>query len=130
MVSIQSGLPVYDPGLLRHRIEIQEQAVTKTSFGSKDQIWAGVRRPWASIELLGQQGPKEFYQGGQISAESTHVMVIRWCPLNTNAAMRVSFRNQIFKVNSVDNVMQVNQWIQLFCVVIDEQSNPDPVVGP
>ena len=128
MVSIESGLPVFDPGRLTHKLDIQQLSGEQLDDGSRKQSWGSVRRPWGSIELLGSQAPREFAQGGQISAESTHVIVIHYHPLNLNASLRVACGNQIYKVKSVDNVMQTNTWIQLFCVVFNQETNPDSKV--
>jgi len=125
MVSVKSGLPTYDPGLLRHRAAIQQQSLKRSELGTPEQVWANVRMPRVSVELIGAMGPKEFYQGGQISADSTHLIVMRYQALNIDSSMRVAVNTQIFKIKAVDNVMQMNIWIQLFCRVFNEQSNPD-----
>ena len=98
-------------GQLRHRIELQSSDGSKNTFGEKEKIWTTYATVWASIEPL--RG-RELLWAQQISAELTHHIEIRYNS-NVNAKHRARMGVRIFDFNTVKNVDEKDEMLEIFC---------------
>jgi hypothetical protein len=79
----------------------------------------------AKIESTLSNTYKELVQDGAIASQSTDVMTIRWpgSSITLKPGMRVSFGDNTYLVQAVDNVLRMNRVVKLFCMVIDGDTN-------
>ena len=91
-------------------------------FATTPQAWLSVRNTRASIEQLSE---REQMQAGEVTAEVTHRIIVRWTAVQIDPTMRVMFKQQIYKIQTVDNVQMRNILVKLMCLAINQGSNPD-----
>ncbi len=88
-------------GRLRHRVNIQVATEVKGSYGSATKAWSNA---WsgvpASIEPL---SGREFFSADEITAESTHKIVMRY-RVGVTKLHRILFGTRIFNITSVINI--------------------------
>lgn len=109
-----------DPGEMRHRIVIQSPASTATSSGASVQPsnWNAERTTMAAIYTA---GGRETSQANQLVSECSHVVKVRWTPDVLKANYRIVFRARTFTVLYVENVLERNRVLLIYCKEIDGQ---------
>lgn len=73
--------PSYNPGELRHIIQIQQQVSAVDGLGQPQNIWPTVLTCRGAIDDAQNEAKaagREFYQDGLIAARVTHIITIRW----------------------------------------------------
>lgn len=116
--------PAIDPGILRHRVQIQSQSTEKDSVGQKVDTWNAVRETCAEIHIA---TGKEIYQSGQFSSQVSHVVTVRWGKVAIAAGMRVLFTDNsgtdpidhYYLIQWIDNLEHRNVILKLYCLEIN-----------
>jgi SPP1 family predicted phage head-tail adaptor len=105
-------------GLLRFAVQIQVQATTQDALGGPLQSWTTVLSCFAGISTMSQ---REVYATAQFVSEVTHRVTIRWPgpSIGIQGGMQVVFGTRIFKVQTVENVLERNRVLHLMCLEID-----------
>jgi head-tail adaptor len=116
-----------DAGQLRHQITITvPNAGERNSFGQTTPSESTtVLTTWAKIESTTGAAYKQLIQSGVISSQTTHLITMRWpgSSVQIGPNMNVVFGDQTYLVQGVDNVLQRNRVVRLFCQVIDGEVN-------
>jgi SPP1 family predicted phage head-tail adaptor len=81
-------------GTLRHRITIQQQTVTRDTFGGETITWADLATVWAS---KAHKSSREFFAAQKINAETQELFVVRYRS-GVTAKMRVSYDNRYYDI--------------------------------
>jgi SPP1 family predicted phage head-tail adaptor len=84
----------FDPGLLRHRVELQQPAGTSDGSGGETIDWATVATIWARIDPV---GASEQTIAGHLATVATHKITIRWRD-DVTGGMQIVFRGRHFRV--------------------------------
>lgn len=109
-----------DAGELRHAVIIQQpQAQTTDSFGNSvtPATWTTVRTAMAAIYTA---GGRETSMASQIVSEVSHVVKVRWTSDTIKANYRVQFGSRIFTVQYVENVLERNRVLLLYCLEVNQ----------
>lgn len=99
-------------GLLPKRVTIQNPSTARNSFGEEDVTWATFATVWASIEPL--RGVEQI-QVQQVQGSVSHKITMRWIS-GLTPKMRILFKNRIFEIESIVNVQERNEKLELSCV--------------
>lgn len=99
-----------NPGLLRHRVDVQERTDHNDSFGTPIPSWSaigiGIK---ANVEpLIG----RELFQARQLYAEVTHRITLRYLDEIT-AKHRIMMGARVFDILSVLNIEERNLLIEI-----------------
>lgn len=87
-------------GLLRHRIEIQEQTQTPDAAGQPIRTWSTVFTRWGSIEPLRGQ---ERVEAEQVKSKTTVKIQLRYCAVLTTE-YRLKHGGKFYNIDSIVNV--------------------------
>ena len=87
----------YAAGKLRHRVEIQQQITTVTSYGEQETIWTHVADVWAAIEPL---SGREFIAAGATQSKVVGRIVMRYRD-GIRASMRILHKSKTYNVEGV-----------------------------
>lgn len=105
-----------NPGILRHRITIQNLTYTQDDYGAPTEIWKTYHTCNASIEPL--RG-REFFAAQKENSEVTHKAIIRY-KSGLKTSMRVNFNNRYFNIKSIINIEERNKEIHLMLTEVVE----------
>lgn len=99
-----------DAGRLRHRVEIQEQDVTRDSDGGQVIGWKKIDTVWAAIEPL---SARERLVAEQVQSEVTARITIRYRD-DIDASMRIKHGDDVYNIHGVlaDNET-MRDWLTL-----------------
>jgi SPP1 family predicted phage head-tail adaptor len=105
-------------GELRHPITIQSPVYAADANGMSvtPSSWSPVRATRAAIYTA---GGRETSQASQIVSEVSHVVKVRCTPTPVLANYRVLFGNRFFTVKYVENVLERNRVLLLYCLEVD-----------
>lgn len=99
---------------LTNRVTIQQATETRATDGGVLQTWGTWRTCYASVEPL---TGREWYQAESRQATITTRIWVPWIDANgVTAKMRVLWGTRIFKIESVINPRERNEWIELMCI--------------
>jgi SPP1 family predicted phage head-tail adaptor len=101
-------------GMLNKRITIQhlvDGSPSQSSFGEPEATWTDFKEMWASIEPI--QG-NEFWSQQQVQSEVTIRIRTRYVG-GIEPAMRVSYGDRIFVIESVIDPKERHEELQLMC---------------
>ncbi len=98
-------------GMLRHRIVIQENRVSRDSFGAEISEWIQFAVVWAEVSPI---SGREYVSFKQINAEITTKITIRYLA-GVTTEMRVLFKDRVFEIDSVINPEERNISLFLMC---------------
>ena len=98
-------------GDLRHRVTIQEKAVTIDAYGGEVVIWADVATVWAAMEPL---SGREFLEGRRLENEINHRIRIRYRE-GLTPSMRVVCGSRTFDIEAVIERASRRREIWLMC---------------
>src|SRR5581483_1972343 len=107
-----------NPGELRHLITIQSPSASAGSFGASitPSAWSSVRSTMAAIYTA---GGRETSQASQLVSEVSHVCKVRWTADMLKAGYQVVFGARIFTLLYIENVMERNRVLLLYCKEVD-----------
>lgn len=110
---------VINAGELRHAIDIQQP--NYATAGSRGQSvtpssWTTVRSTRAAVYTA---GGRETSMASQIVSDVSHVVKIRWGSAVIKANYRVVFGGRTFTVQYVENVLERNRVLLLYCLEVD-----------
>lgn len=111
-----------DPGKLRHRVTIQQRRHVQDGLGGtgRDELWDDVGTFWAAVMPL--RG-REYLDGLRVEAELTHKVMIRYQPgISILQDMRAVFGDRVLNIESVANVDERNEWLELRCREVVEST--------
>jgi SPP1 family predicted phage head-tail adaptor len=112
--------PSINPGLLRHQIQIEAQTAATDGAGQRQDVWTTMFGAYAAIDTLSL---REMYQSGQDTSQVTHRVTLRWTNDPIVPGMQVMFGARRFRIQSVDNVLELNVLVKLLCLELNPQSN-------
>lgn len=98
-----------NPGLLRHRITIQEHTETINENGFPEETWQDKHYLWAMIKTL--QG-REYYQAAATQNENTVRFVVRYTA-GITPDMRILHKGRTFDIVSVINDDEMNKTLTI-----------------
>jgi SPP1 family predicted phage head-tail adaptor len=106
------------PGELRHQVTIQSPvyAADANGMSTTPVDWVMVRTPHAAIYTA---GGRETSMASQIVSEVSHTVKVRWTPAPIKANFRVLFEGRTFIVQYVENVLERNRVLLLYCLEVD-----------
>lgn len=96
-------------GELRKQISFQSEQMTADGAGGYALAWTTVLTAWAEIEPL--HGDKR-YVDGHLEAHATHKMILRY-QSGVTPDMRVTYGSRTFKILSLLNQNERNQWLEV-----------------
>ena len=116
-------MPVRDPlvvrpGELRRLVEIQAPVYAGDARGGSitPASWSAVCSANAAIYTA---GGRETSQASQIVSEVSHVVKIRWPGVIVKANYQVVFNGRIFTVKYVEDVLERNRVLLLYCLEVN-----------
>ncbi len=107
-----------DAGELRHKVQIQQPtyAAGPTGMSATPVSWSTVRTSMAAIYTA---GGRETSMASQIVSQVSHVVKVRWSDVVLKANYRVLFGGRFFTVQYVENVLERNRVLLLYCLEVD-----------
>lgn len=123
--------PSYNPGELRHIIQILQEVKQVDSLGQPQQIWPTVLTCKGAIDdamFEVKASGREFYTDGLIAARVTHIITIRWSKLTQIIpGMRAYFVDQrysppaihTYQILYLENAEGKDVLLRLGCVEIN-----------
>lgn len=107
-----------DSGELRHPIQIQQQSASQTGTGAPVAAWTTILATQAKISTASS---REAYQAMQFTALVSHVIKIRWPGTSVVilGGQQVVFGSRVFKLQTVENVLERNRVLLLHCLEIN-----------
>jgi SPP1 family predicted phage head-tail adaptor len=115
-------------GTLRHVIEIQSQSTSRDELGQLNSTWTTILTTRAAIENTTSQTFKYTFQNNVLASNATDCITMRFpyigtTPLNVTPGMRVTWRDQTYTIQAVDNVQRRDRVLILAVVGISTGSN-------
>lgn len=109
---------VLDPGELRHSVTIEQPSTAGDAFGQSvsPTAWVTVRATQAAIFTA---GGKETSDVAQLVSDVSHVVKVRWTSTVLKAGYRLLFGNRYFTISYVENVMERDRVLLLYCREVD-----------
>lgn len=98
-------------GALRHRITIERRTEAQSASGMPTYTWATFKTANAEIKTT---AGREGLAAEQIVSESTHTVRMRYQP-GILSDMRVKYHARTFEINHIDNVLEKDAELVLFC---------------
>lgn len=98
-------------GKLRHRLEIQEGATSRNTYGEDTPAWSTVATRFASIEPL---TGREAWLAKQVSPDVTHQVTMRHYD-GLTPKHRLQFGTRLFEIESVRNVDELKRFVVCMC---------------
>jgi SPP1 family predicted phage head-tail adaptor len=119
--------PLYiNPGELRHTVTIQApDTADPDAYGQSTTNWKSLLTTRAKIESTDSASYKDSFAQNAIAAQSTDLITIRWPGASIVVApgQRVIFGDNLYLIQSVDNVLHRNRKVRLATMMVDENSN-------
>src|SRR5665213_1048783 len=106
---------VIEPGELRHPSVIQAPDYTAEDARGKSAVpasWIDVRSTRAMIYTA---GGRETSMASQIVSQVSHVVKVRWTATPIKANFRVIFGGRVFTISYIENVLERNRVLLLYC---------------
>ncbi|MDE2099258.1 MAG: head-tail adaptor protein [Patescibacteria group bacterium] len=110
---------VIDAGELRHAIVIESPAANDGSTFGQSVVptsWNTLRTCMAAIYTA---GGRETSMAAQVVSEVSHTIKVRWTPDVVKAGYRVVFGSRYFTVQYVENVLERNRVLLLYCLEVN-----------
>ena len=107
---------------MRHRITFMKPTkITKNSMSEQVQVYTEYKTVWA---FVAPRTGREYDEAQKIRAETTYNVLTRYFP-NITTDMRISFRDRILKIESVLNVDERNEQLQIVASEVDTNGKND-----
>ena len=104
---------------LRHKLTLQQEVQTPDGAGGSVRSWQNVADLWAEIIPIGGSSSKlnlsagkEVMVGGQVQAEVSHRILLRYRD-GVLPSMRLVFESRIFNIRSVANIEERREKLEL-----------------
>ncbi len=112
-------------GELRHQIQIQAPSSTRDASGQVVSTWTALLTTRAAMLNTTGQSYKEAYAENALVSQSTWVIKIRWpgTGCTVEPGQRVQYGSDLYLIQAVDNVLQRNRVLNLYCMAVDADSN-------
>lgn len=114
-----------NPGDLRHRITIQVPDTSqRDAAGNPISTWVTILTTRAKIESATTSAYRMGFSNDALDSQSTDIVTIRY-PGNSvkiEPGQRVIFGDNVYVIQSVDNVQHRNRKLQLSALNMDESS--------
>jgi len=109
---------IVDAGELRHQVTINMPSSSPSSFGASvsPASWTAVRTTMAAVYTA---GGRETSQASQLVEQVSHVVKIRWGTEVLKAGYQVAFGSRTFTVLYIENVLERNRVLLLYCKEVD-----------
>lgn len=109
---------ILQPGELRHSVQIEapDYAPGARGMSVTPASWTPVRATMAAIYTA---GGRETSMASQIVSQVSHVVKVRWTEDVIKANYRVVFGARTFTVGYVENVLERNRVLLLYCLEVD-----------
>ena len=105
-------------GELRHRIQIQSPSTLQDSVGQPTTEWTTYYTCWAKIATAKGQFT---FQGSEFTSKTTYLISMRYQPrVPVAVSDRVLFNGEVYEIEFIDNVRQLNRELLLTCHVIND----------
>lgn len=105
-----------NPGLLRHKITIQQKDNTKNDYGEPNGEWEDVyANTWAKIAHL---SGKQLWEAEKVNSKITHEVIIRY-KAGIKSSMKVIFGDRYFEIMYSLNPNERNEYLKLMCKEIN-----------
>jgi head-tail adaptor len=106
-------------GELRHQVTIEQPQYSAGPMGmsATPTGWIPVRSTRAAIYTA---GGKETSMASQIVSQVSHVVKVRWSADVIKANYRVLYGARFFTVQYVENVLERNRVLLLYCLEVDQ----------
>lgn len=98
-------------GVLRHRVTVQRQVITRNAIGEAVRGWEDLATVWAGILPI---SGREFWAASQVNATTTHRVIMRALD-GIDTSCRIVFGARYFGVDAVINPAERGQRIELMC---------------
>lgn len=102
-----------NPGLLRHKILIQQLSISQDSELNITENWIDIKTLWSNPM---SKGGREFYRLQNMNSEITEVFQIRFCKIDVRN--RIYFKCKQFEIIDIINVNERNMEILITCKAI------------
>lgn len=106
-------------GELRHQVQIQQPQYAHGDARGKSMVPASWNTVRTAMSAIYTAGGRETSQASQIVSAVTHVVKVRWTSATVRAGYRVLFGDRYFTVQYVENVLERNRVLLLYCLEID-----------
>lgn len=111
-----------DAGAYRNKVVIQKYAGEFDGIGNPDGKWEDFKKAYAYVNGL---SGREYWEAANVKQENTVEFIFRWKSffdeMNTKQ-FRILFRNEVYNINSIDNIQFRNQTVKIKAVVKDGES--------
>lgn len=110
--------PSIRAGELVHQVTIQAPVYAADARGKSvtPASWNVVRTARAAIYTA---GGRETSSAGQIVSDVSHVVKVHWTPDTIKANYQVAFGDRYFTVKFVENVLERNRVLLIYCREVD-----------
>jgi SPP1 family predicted phage head-tail adaptor len=101
-------------GELNKRISLQSSTPALGTFGDQSKTWTTYATVWAAIEPL---NGRELEYAKSIYSEAQYKIVIRYSTTvaSVSPTHRALYGSRIFEINAVQNLLEGNRQLTLFC---------------
>ncbi len=107
-------------GELRHRIQIQSPSTSQDSVGQPTAEWTTYHTCWAKIATTKNTF---LFQTNEFTSKTSFVISIRYQPgVTISVADRILFKGEVYEIEFLDNVKQLNQEVRLTCHVLNDST--------
>ena len=107
---------------MRHRITFMKPTkTTKNSMSEQVPVYTEYKTVWA---FVAPRTGREYDEAQKIRAETTYNVLTRYFP-NITTDMRIAFRDRILKIESVLNVDERNEQLQIVASEVDTNGKND-----
>jgi head-tail adaptor len=108
-----------DAGELRHPITIQSPQYAGDALGGMSVSPSSFTLARETMAAIYTAGGKETSMASQIVSQVSHTVKVRWTPTVIKAGYRVLFAGRFFTVQYVENVLERNRVLLLYCLEVD-----------
>lgn len=100
-------------GTLRHRVTIQQKAVTRDSYGAEVVTWQDVATTWGAVEPL---SGREYLAALQTQAEVTTRIRLRYrSDVTLQPEMRATWTGHVYDILAIVEVETRQREVHLMC---------------
>ena len=110
---------VIQPGLLKHSITISEPATARDQAGQLNASWSPLLTTRAAILSTASMSFKLSFSNNALAANSTACIVIRFPVVDVVPGLQISFEDEVFEIQAVDDVQHRHRILNLACVGLD-----------
>lgn len=89
-------------GLLRHKIKIEQETVTRNEYGEEEKTWSIYASAYASVKTVSD---KEYFAAKQTQSERNTSFRVRYSlkMSKINTEMRIKWGSRVFDIEGIQN---------------------------